>query len=118
NHRGRQDCHTFQYSKLRSLTLWSFLSKECFRTITYLFRISPNIESLYVIINKSLANDGRPKYPYCDEVIVKNYRDEVCDAQLSEGVFVGAFLSMSSTPVVFKFWLIRTIVTIETLIFS
>ncbi|XP_026382225.1 putative F-box/FBD/LRR-repeat protein At1g78760 isoform X2 [Papaver somniferum] len=62
------DRHTFEYSNLRSLTLRPFLSKECLPTITYLLKISPNIESLCVVINESPFDDGPPKYPLCDEI--------------------------------------------------
>ncbi|RZC93457.1 hypothetical protein C5167_007271 [Papaver somniferum] len=63
------DCHTFEYTNLRGMTLRPFLSKECFRTITYLLKISPNIEILCVVINESLDDDdGLPKYPLCDEI--------------------------------------------------
>lgn len=62
------DCHTFEYSNLRRLTLRPFLSKECLPTIIYLLKISPNIESLCVVINESPYDDGPPKYPLCDEI--------------------------------------------------
>ncbi|XP_026444198.1 F-box/FBD/LRR-repeat protein At1g78750-like isoform X2 [Papaver somniferum] len=63
------DCHTFEYSNLRGLTLRPYLTKECFRTITYILKISPNIEILCVVINESFDDDdGLPKYPLCDEI--------------------------------------------------
>ncbi|XP_026412414.1 uncharacterized protein LOC113308147 [Papaver somniferum] len=62
------DYESLQLSSVQSLTLRPFLSKDCFRTITYLLNISPNLESLEVIINKSPFNDEPELYPFCDEI--------------------------------------------------
>ncbi|XP_026424389.1 uncharacterized protein LOC113320710 [Papaver somniferum] len=61
------DYESLQLSSVQSLTLRPFLSKDCFRTITYLLNISPNLESLEVIIYKSPFNDEPELYPFCDE---------------------------------------------------
>ncbi|OVA07742.1 F-box domain [Macleaya cordata] len=59
-----------QFCNLRCLMLGTFLSRDCFPAITYLFRISPNMESLYLIIKK--CSDEPQMYPFYDEINSKS----------------------------------------------
>ncbi|KAI3867067.1 hypothetical protein MKX03_007344 [Papaver bracteatum] len=54
------DCHTFEYSNLRHLTLRPFLSKECLPTITYILKISlsgVSSDSLQTLVHRILKDN-------------------------------------------------------------
>ncbi|KAI3937117.1 hypothetical protein MKX01_015332, partial [Papaver californicum] len=57
----------YRFANLRCMELHTFLSKDCIRAILYLLKISPNVESLSLRIDKDCFAE-QPRYQYCDEI--------------------------------------------------